>query len=88
LFLWIQKRSGGCRGEAGESKEKREKPLSIESAPSNLGHTIEDLTAKKIRGDVDGGSLEEPYGYSRGEFSLYLLLSLSSPPPRSSLPYF
>ena len=51
-------RSEGCRGEAGEAKEKREKPLSTESAPSDLGRTIEDLTAEKIRGDVDGGSLE------------------------------
>jgi hypothetical protein len=36
------------RGEAGEAKGKPEKPLSIESAPSDLGRTIEDPTAKKI----------------------------------------
>ena len=70
MLLWIQKRSGGCREEAGEAKEKREKPLSTESAPSDLGRTIEDLTAEKIRGDVDGGSLEEPYGYSSVTYSV------------------
>ena len=48
LLLWIRKRSRESREEAGEAEEKREKPLSTESAPSDLGRTIEDLTAKKL----------------------------------------
>jgi hypothetical protein len=42
--MWIRKRSGGSREEGGEAKEKREKLLSTESAPSNLGCMIEDWT--------------------------------------------
>jgi hypothetical protein len=44
------------RGEAGEAKGKPEKPLSIESAPSDLGRTIEDPMAKKNWSDVDMAS--------------------------------
>ena len=44
-----------------------EKPITAESAPSDLGRSTRDQTDRNILGEIEGDSLEEPYGYSRGE---------------------
>jgi hypothetical protein len=54
--------------EAGEANKKNEKPLLAKFVPSNLGHTMEDLTARKNWGDMDVGSTLESSGQLRGEF--------------------
>ena len=41
------------RGEAKEGKKKHGKALPVESDPTNQGHTMEDRTDEKIRGNMD-----------------------------------
>jgi len=55
-------------GEAVEARENDKKPLFAESAPNTQNHTIGDPTAAGFWDDVEWCSIEEPYGYSRGEW--------------------
>jgi hypothetical protein len=65
--------SGEREREEEEEEDKLEKPSRSrrsrsgqESAPDDRSHSMQDPTARGNGGDVDHGSLEEPYGYSRG----------------------
>ena len=57
--------------EAGEKREKltrsRRSGCRRESAASDLGRRLKDRTEDRNGSDVDGGSLEEPYGLSMAE---------------------